>query len=53
METHAAANMAWEVSPNDLGRIILGNEKPTGKTEVHFVKKPDGTWVVATDEGQE
>jgi hypothetical protein len=49
LDTHAAANIAWQVSPNDLARIFLGSEKPAGKTEVHFVKKPDGTWVVAPE----
>jgi hypothetical protein len=46
METHAAANVAWKVAPNELGTIFLAAEKPTGKTEIHFVKKPDGTWVM-------
>lgn len=46
LETHAAVNVAWSVSPTELGAILLGDGKPTGKTEVHFVKKPDGTWVL-------
>lgn len=50
MDNHAAANIAWEVSPNDLGQLFLGTESPKGKTEVHFVKKPDGTWVLASEE---
>ena len=50
METHAAAKIAWQVSLNDLGRLFLGAEKPAGKAEVQFVKKPDGTWIVVSDQ---
>jgi hypothetical protein len=48
MDTHAAANIAWQVSPSDVGRLFLGADLPKGKREVQFVKKADGTWVLAS-----
>jgi len=50
LETRAVANVTWKLLPNNLGRIFLGDEKPSGKGKVQFAKKPDGTWVVVTRE---
>lgn len=46
-ETNAAANFAWTVSLNKIGLTLLGDVRPSGTGVARFVKKPDGTWVLA------
>jgi hypothetical protein len=46
-ETHAAANFAWTVSFNEVGRLLLDSAPQHGTGTAEFVKKPDGTWVLA------
>jgi hypothetical protein len=46
IETEAAAQFSWQVSLNDIGRILVGTGQPRGKGEVAFGKKPDGAWFV-------
>jgi len=45
-EANAAANLAWNCRQMMSERSLLADEKPTDETEAHFVKGPDGTWVL-------
>ena len=42
-DTDAVAKFAWDVSLNDVGKI-LRSTAPKGTGEAEFAKKPDGTW---------
>jgi hypothetical protein len=47
LETQASANFEWRVSLDSLGRILVSEGAPSGIGTAQFVKKPDGTWVLA------
>lgn len=48
IETRAEATFAWQSTPNEVARVLLGEDAVPGKgtSRVEFAKKPDGSWFV-------
>jgi hypothetical protein len=48
IETRAQATFAWQSTPNEVARVLLGDGAVAGKGagRVEFAKKPDGSWFV-------
>lgn len=48
IETRAEATFAWQSTPNEIARVLLGEDAVSGKGAgtAEFAKKPDGSWFV-------
>ena len=51
-ETRATAHFAWKAEKDNVGNIMLAARALNGIANAEFVKKPDGTWILAPNSAE-